>query len=94
MYAHVNGVKLFFDIEGGGFRPAGHEMSRKPVLFLLHGGPGADHTAFRPFLHPLADDFQLVFIDHRGNGRELRVQPVAAGLVSDRPRIDQRFRAQ
>lgn len=72
MHAHVNGVDLFFDIEGSGFTPDGTTYREKPVMFVLHGGPGCDHTYFRPWLHPLAEHAQLVFIDHRGNGRSSR----------------------
>ncbi len=38
-------------------------------LMLMHGGMGFDHTYFRPWLDPLAKKFQLIFYDHRGNGR-------------------------
>ncbi|MGG0645269.1 alpha/beta fold hydrolase [Sporosarcina gallistercoris] len=69
MYAHVNGVKLFFDVEGAGFVPDGPIMREKPVCFILHGGPGGDHTGFKPWLSPLADDMQLVYIDYRGSGK-------------------------
>jgi proline iminopeptidase len=72
MYAHVNGVDLFFDIEGSGWVAEGTTYREKPVMFVLHGGPGCDHTYFRPWLHPLAEQAQLVFIDHRGNGRSSR----------------------
>jgi proline iminopeptidase len=72
MYAHVNGVDIFFDIEGPGYTPDGPTMRAKPTLFVLHGGPGADYTSFRPWLDPLAGDVQLVFLDHRGNGRSSR----------------------
>lgn len=40
MYAQVNGIKLFFDVEGAGFVPEGPIMRGKPVCFVLHGGPG------------------------------------------------------
>lgn len=69
MYAHVNGVKLFFDVEGMGFVPDGPIMREKPVCFILHGGPGGDHTGFKPALSPLAEDMQLVYVDYRGSGR-------------------------
>jgi proline iminopeptidase len=72
MYAHVNGVDLFFDVEGSGFVADGTTYREKPVMFVLHGGPGCDHTYFRPWLHPLAEHVQLVFVDHRGNGRSSR----------------------
>jgi proline iminopeptidase len=38
-------------------------------LFLLHGGPGLDHTQFRPWMDPLADRFRLVYVDQRSQGR-------------------------
>jgi pimeloyl-ACP methyl ester carboxylesterase len=34
----------------------------------MHGGPGADHWTLRPFRR-LADQFTLIFYDHRCNGR-------------------------
>jgi pimeloyl-ACP methyl ester carboxylesterase len=44
-------------------------MREKPTLLMLHGGPGADHSTFRPAYSPLADIAQIVYLDHRGNGR-------------------------
>jgi proline iminopeptidase len=44
-------------------------MREKPVLLMLHGGPGADHTIYRPAYSALADVAQIVYLDHRGNGR-------------------------
>lgn len=72
MYAHVNNVDLFFDVEGGGYAYEGTAVREKPVMFVLHGGPGCDHSYLRPFLHPLAAEMQLIFVDHRGNGRSSR----------------------
>ncbi|WP_256816451.1 alpha/beta fold hydrolase [Cytobacillus sp. Bac17] len=69
MFASVNGIKLFFDIEGAGFVPEGPRMKEKPVCFVLHGGPGGDHTGFKPGLSPLAEHMQLVYIDNRGSGK-------------------------
>lgn len=73
MLATVNGAKIFFDIEGMGLQPSGDEMVEKPVAFVLHGGPGLDHSYFKPWLSPLAEEVQLVYIDHRGTGRSERV---------------------
>ncbi len=47
-------------------------MVEKPVAFVLHGGPGGDHSYYKPWLSPLADKMQLVYIDHRGQGRSAR----------------------
>ena len=69
MYVTVNGVRLFFDVEGTKLVPDGPVMREKPVLLLLHGGPGFDHSIYRPAYSALADIAQIVYLDHRGNGR-------------------------
>jgi|SRR5690625_1946240 len=68
MYANINGTRIYFDVEGMGSVPDGPVMRQKPVCFVLHGGPGGDHTLFKPYLTPLADTMQLVYIDNRGSG--------------------------
>jgi pimeloyl-ACP methyl ester carboxylesterase len=35
----------------------------------MHGGPGFDHTSFKPVFSQLADVAQIVYYDHRGHGR-------------------------
>ncbi|MDB4928018.1 MAG: putative proline iminopeptidase [Myxococcaceae bacterium] len=37
--------------------------------WVLHGGPGLDHTYLRPWLDPLAAVAPLVYVDLRGHGR-------------------------
>jgi proline iminopeptidase len=69
MHVSVNGVRLFFDVEGAKLVPDGPIMREKPVLLMLHGGPGADHSIYRPAYSALADIAQIVYLDHRGNGR-------------------------
>ena len=69
MHVSVNGVRLFFDVEGAKFVPDGPVMREKPVLLMLHGGPGFDHSIYRPAYSALADIAQIVYLDHRGNGR-------------------------
>jgi proline iminopeptidase len=69
MHVMVNGVRLFFDVEGAGLVPDGPAMRAKPTLVLLHGGPGMDHTTYKPRFSQLADVAQIVYLDHRGNGR-------------------------
>lgn len=64
-----DGVRLFFDVVGSSLRPTDEEMIDKPVLLLLHGGPGGDHSGFRPYFDRFADTHQVVYLDHRGNGR-------------------------
>jgi len=65
----VNGVRLFFDVEGASLVPDGPVMREKPTLLLLHGGPGLDHSIYKPAFSALADIAQVVFLDHRGHGR-------------------------
>jgi len=69
MHVLVNGVRLFFDIEGAKLVPDGPVMREKPTLLMLHGGPGSDHSIYRPAYSGLADIVQVVYLDHRGNGR-------------------------
>jgi pimeloyl-ACP methyl ester carboxylesterase len=70
------GVRLFVDIEGPGLvvdgGPDGASMREKPTLILLHGGPGYDHSGFKPLFSRLADLAQIVYVDHRGHGRSDR----------------------
>ncbi len=63
------GLRLFVDIEGLGHVPEGRVLRDKPTLVLVHGGPGFDHTAFRPFFSRFADIAQIVYFDLRGHGR-------------------------
>ena len=69
MHIHVNGVRLFVDIEGLALVPDGPVMRRKPTLVLVHGGPGADHSLYKPAFSGLSDICQIVYYDHRGCGR-------------------------
>jgi pimeloyl-ACP methyl ester carboxylesterase len=68
MHVSVNGVRLFFDVEGTRLVPDG-PMRERPTLLMLHGGPGADHSIYRPAYSALADIAQIIYLDHRGNGR-------------------------
>jgi proline iminopeptidase len=65
----VNGVRLFFDVDGTRLVPDGPAMREKPTLLMLHGGPGSDHSIYRPAYSALADIAQIIYLDHRGNGR-------------------------
>lgn len=75
MHVLVNGVRLFFDVLGEKLVPDGPRMRERPTVLLLHGGPGFDHSMFKPAFAPLADVAQLVMLDHRGNGRSDRGEP-------------------
>lgn len=69
MHVLVNGVRLFFDVEGAKLVPDGAAMRERPTLLLLHGGPGFDHALYKPAYSALADVAQVIYLDHRGNGR-------------------------
>lgn len=75
MFVTVNGARLYFDVEGSGLVPDAAAMRPKPTLVLLHGGPGADHSVYRPGFSRLADFAQIIYYDHRGNGRSEMCTP-------------------
>jgi proline iminopeptidase len=64
-----DGTRIFFEVIGRKLVPDGPTMRERPTLLVLHGGPGFDHTGLASIFEPLADDVQLVFLDHRGQGR-------------------------
>jgi pimeloyl-ACP methyl ester carboxylesterase len=64
-----DGTRIFFEVVGAKLRPDGPVMHEAPTMLLLHGGPGFDHSSLLHNLSPLADLAQLVFLDHRGQGR-------------------------
>jgi proline iminopeptidase len=72
MWAKIRDTEIYFDVEGAGLVVVGDRMREKPVAFLVHGGPGVDHTSFKPALSPLSRKMQLVYFDHRGQGRSAR----------------------
>ena len=80
MYANVRGTRLYFDVDGMGLVPAGDSMEPRPPLFLLHGGPGGDHSSFKTSVNSLADVSQLIYLDHRGSGRSAPAQAEACTL--------------
>ncbi|MEM8755123.1 MAG: alpha/beta fold hydrolase, partial [Pseudomonadota bacterium] len=81
MRVAVNGVKIWFDVEGAGLVPDGEAMRKKPTLIALHGGPGADHSIYKPQFSAFADVAQVVYLDHRGNGRSDQAGPETWNLA-------------
>jgi len=57
-FADAHGVLIYYTTVGPG-----------APLVLVHGGPGASHDYFLPYLLPLARQNRLIFIDERGSGR-------------------------
>jgi hypothetical protein len=62
-FVDANGVMIYYQLLGRG----------KPLL-VLHGGPGASHDYFLPYLLPLARHYRLVFIDERGSGQSESIE--------------------
>lgn len=80
MFATLNNTKLYFDIEGSGYVPVGDRMKKRPVCIAVHGGPGSDHSDFKPWLSPLAEQMQIIYLDQRCNGQSERVDPATCTL--------------
>ncbi len=75
MRVNVGDIGLWFDVEGSGLVVDDNAMRERPTVVLLHGGPGFDHSLFKPEYAALADVAQVVYLDHRGNGRSDRGDP-------------------
>jgi proline iminopeptidase len=71
-YVDANGLMIYYKTFGHG----------KP-LFILHGGPGASHDYFLPYLTPLARHYQLIFIDERGSGRSQGLEDASGYTVEN-----------
>ena len=72
MRARIRDTELYFDAEGLSLVPDGPQMRERPTAFAIHGGPGGDHTGFKPGYTALTDAMQVVYFDHRGQGRSAR----------------------
>ncbi len=77
MYAGLRDTTLFFDVEGAGLVPEGPVLREHRPALVIHGGPGGDHSGFKPSMTPLAAALQLIYFDHRGNGRSALADPQA-----------------
>ena len=69
MHIEINGASIFVDTVGSKLMPQGGVMAERPSLLVMHGGPGFDHSLMRPYFDRFADSHQVIYIDHRGNGR-------------------------
>ena len=65
-FVDANGVMIYYKIFGKG-----------EPLVIVHGGPGASHDYFLPYLIPLARKNQLIFIDERGSGHSEKIENVS-----------------
>jgi proline iminopeptidase len=75
MRAKLRDTEIYFDVEGMGLVPDGGTMRERPVAMVIHGGPGGDHSGFKPGYTPLTARMQLVYFDHRGQGRSAKGDP-------------------
>jgi len=71
-FVDANGVLIYYKIIGRG-----------APLMIVHGGPGASHDYFLPYLLPLARHYRLVFIDERGSGQSQKLEDVKAYTVEN-----------
>jgi pimeloyl-ACP methyl ester carboxylesterase len=69
MHIAVNGVRLFFDVEGLSLPAQDDKLVERPTLILVHGGPGFDHAPFKPYYSRFSDLAQIIYVDLRANGR-------------------------
>src|SRR5262245_7279891 len=58
-------------------------IGRGAPLVIMHGGPGASHDYFLPYLLPLARTNRLIFIDERGSGHSEKLDDPAGYTVEN-----------
>ncbi|HEX5326443.1 MAG TPA: alpha/beta fold hydrolase [Acetobacteraceae bacterium] len=80
MYAALRGTRIYFDVEGSGLVPDGRVMRERPAALVIHGGPGGEHGGFKPAMSRLAERMQVVYFDHRGQGRSDPADPATYTL--------------
>src|SRR5438067_12685138 len=58
-------------------------IGRGAPLMIVHGGPGASHDYFLPYLLPLMRTNKLIFIDERGSGRSEKLEDATQYTVEN-----------
>jgi proline iminopeptidase len=71
-FVDANGVMIYYQILGRG-----------EPLMIVHGGPGASHDYFLPYLLPLARHNKVIFIDERGSGRSQKLEDPSGYTVEN-----------
>lgn len=71
-FVDANGVMLYYMIVGRG-----------EPLVVMHGGPGASHDYFLPYLLPLARHNRVIFIDERGSGKSQQLEDPAGYTIEN-----------
>ncbi len=77
----IGGQRLFFDVVGAKLALDAARMREKPTFIVLHGGPGFDHSGLRPGFDRFEGVAQVIYIDHRGNGRSVPSDPSTWNLA-------------
>jgi proline iminopeptidase len=71
-FVDAHGVLIYYQVLGQG----------SPLL-IVHGGPGASHDYFLPYLLPLARHHRLIFIDERGSGKSEKLDDPSGYTVEN-----------
>src|SRR5580693_2630937 len=71
-FEDANGVMIYYTM-----------MGRGAPLLILHGGPGATHDYFLPYLLPLARHHKVIFIDERGSGKSQKLEDRSAYTIEN-----------
>jgi len=71
-FVDAHGVLIYYQTLGQG-----------APLLIVHGGPGASHDYFLPYLLPLARHHKLIFIDERGSGKSAKVEDPSGYTVEN-----------
>lgn len=71
-FVDANGVLIYYKTVGRG-----------APLMIVHGGPGASHDYFLPYLMTLARTNKIIFIDERGSGRSEKLEDATKYTVEN-----------
>src|SRR5579862_7414059 len=71
-FVDAHGVLIYYQTLGQG-----------TPLLIVHGGPGASHDYFLPYLLPLARHHKLIFIDERGSGKSEKLEDPSGYTVEN-----------
>jgi proline iminopeptidase len=68
-------------VDAGGVMIYTVSFGRGAPVVVVHGGPGASHDYFLPYLLPLARHNRLVFVDERGSGKSEKLEDASRYTV-------------
>src|SRR5207248_9271341 len=70
-------------VDGNGVLIYYTELGHGAPLMVVHGGPGASHDYFLPYLLPLARHNRVMFIDERGPGNSEKLEDISQYTVEN-----------